>query len=175
MKTKNRSVWRAFRESVERALQELYPGAGRYDRVVYARVVDVTQNPGQVTAYLKLWSVDLQVLTPDLESDPSYPVIKGVPIDPIDINQMGQALFQNPFPGLIVRMGWMYGNRAHPFVHSFTAEGLLVPTADRGTVSSLLFEAVSLLMLPRATAVGPGPYDGSTQAKITLLLTRIPQ
>jgi len=174
MASKQRNIWKAFRESVARAIQELYPGAGYYDRVVYARVVSVNSNPGMVTDCMKLWSIDAEILTPSMEPDPAIPVVKGIPIDPIEISEIGQAMFPVPFPGLIVRVGWMYGHRGHPFIHSFTSERQLVPGSDRGSLSSLLFDAVRLLSMPRATAVGPGPYDGQTQADLLLLLSRIP-
>ena len=164
----------SFRRLVARACERLFPGIGRYDRLIYAKVVSVSQTPGLVTGLMKLWSCDLQPLNPDLSTNKTRAVIKDVPIDPIQLNQMGAALFPKPFVGLIVRVGWMEGNRAFPYVHSFTAEGQLIPAAQMGELTDLLYEAVKLLSMPRQTAVGPGPYDPVTQAALAALLLRIP-
>lgn len=167
--------WRSFLDLVRRACEQLFPGIGRYDRVVYGKVVSVSQLAGQVTSAMKCWSCDIQLLNPDLSDDKRRQPIKDVPVDPIDINSSGAALFSTPFVGMIVRVGWMYGNRAYPFIHSFTAEGQVVPLDSLGQFSGFLFDAVQLLSMPRQTAVGPGPYDPDTMAKLILLLQRIPK
>jgi hypothetical protein len=173
----NRRVHRpydSFKTLVARTCERLWPGIGRYDRPIYGRVLSVQELAGTVTVTNKLWSCDIQPLTLDLENDSSRPKIKDVPIDPIQINASGVALFPKPFKGMVVRVAWMGGSRAHPFIQSFTAEGMTVPLADTGELSDLLYQAVQLLMQPRVTAVGPGPYDAATMAKIVLLLQRIP-
>ena len=123
---------------------------------------------------MKLWSCDLQPLHPNLKVNKSRAVLKDVPIDPIQINSLGAALFPKPFVGLVVRMGWMEANRAYPYIHSFTAEGQVIPAAALGEFSDLLYQAVKLLSMPRTTAVGPGPYTSYVQAQLLALLLRIP-
>lgn len=166
--------WDSFRALVRRACEQLFPGIGRYDRPVFARVVSVSQLAGTVSGSMKLWSCSLQILTPELKVDKLRATLKDVPIDPIQINQLGQAMFAKPYPGLIVRVAWMYGRRDLPFIQSFTAEGQTVPLAMNGELSDFLYQAVQLLSLPRTTAVGPGPYDPATMAQLVLLLARIP-
>lgn len=159
---------------IERAVRRLFPGIGRYDRPIYGRVTAVTQQAGLVTAARKLWSCDIQPLTLDLQNDSSRPLLKDVPLDPIQISASGTAMFPKPFPGMVVRVAWMGGSRAHPFILSFTSEGQMVPIGQMGELSDLLYKAVQLLSMPRLTAVGPGPYDAATQAQLTELLLRIP-
>jgi hypothetical protein len=164
-----------FRKLVGRACEKLFPGIGRYDRVIYAKVTNVSELGGMVTEVMKLWSCDLQPLKLDLTTDQSRAVLKDVPIDPVQISQMGAALFPKPFVGMIVRMGWMGGHRAYPFIHSFTAEGQTVPLAIFGELTDLLYQAITLLENPRVTAVGPGPYDPATLLLIEALKLRIPR
>lgn len=159
---------------IARACERLFPGIGRYDRVIYGKVTGVSQLAGQVTQFMKLWSCDIQPLLLDLSDDPVRAILKDVPLDPIQLNAMGAAMFAKPFVGMIVRVGWMNGNRAYPYIHSFTAEGQMVPMANFGEISDLLYQAVQLLSMPRATAVGPGPYDPGVMAQLVLLLARIP-
>lgn len=174
MTARNRNPWQTFLELVKRATSHLYPGIGVQDRMVYGRILSVSQTGGLVTKAQKLWSVDIEVLTPNLDPDGGFPVVKDVPLDPTEIGEGGQALFPLAFPGLIVRMGWMYGNRAYPYIHSFTAEGLLIPSGDQGELVSLLKEIIQLLMRERQSAVGPAPYDLAILAQLQLLLLRIP-
>ena len=164
-----------FRKLVGRACEKLFPGIGRYDRVVYAKVTNVSQLGGVVTDAMKLWSCDLQILNLDLKPDRSRAVLKDVPIDPIQISATGAAMFAKPFVGLIVRMAWMNGNRAYPFIHSYTAEGQVVPAATLGELSDLLYQAIQLLSLPQTTAVGPTAQVPPVPLQIAALLLRIPQ
>lgn len=174
MSSRVESPWRKFVNALRRGLQEIHPGIGRYDRVVYARVAAFDQNPGEVSNVQKLWTCDLQVLDRHMEPDPSFPMIRGVPVDPVEISNLGQALFPKPFEGMVVRMAWMYADRSMPFIHSFTAEGLLVPPQTSGEMTDLLLQTIKLLERPVQTAVGPGFYDGQTLAELALLKMRIP-
>ena len=174
MSKRTKSPWALFLEAVARALQVLHPGLGRYDRVVYARVVAFDQNMGEVSNVQKLWTCDVRVLDRNLDPDPAYPVIRGVPLDPIEISDSGQALFPKAFEGLVVRLGWMYADRSMPYIVGLTAEGQLVPLASMGELTDLLLQTIILLSRPVQTAVGPGPYDGGTLAELELLKARIP-
>ena len=164
----------SFGALVRRACERFFPGIGRYDRLSYGKVRGVTQQAGQVTGSMKLWSCDIELLTLDLASDPLKPILKDVPLDPIQLSQTGAAMFSKPFVGLIVRVGWMGANRAFPYIHSFTAEGQAVPAGQLGELSDLLYQAIKLLAEPRPTAVGPALYEASVQAQLLLLLERIP-
>lgn len=167
--------WGSFRDLVRRACEQVFPGIGRYDRVVFARVVSVSQLAGTVSSSMKLWSCTLQILTPDLKPDKGRAVIKDVPIDPIQINKAGQAMFAKPFPGLIVRVAWMYGRRDLPFIQSFTAEGTAVPLALFGELSDLLYQAIVLLSMPQNTAVGPTAQVPPVPMLLEELKARIPR
>lgn len=164
-----------MRTTVARICEQLFPGIGRYDRPIYARVKGVQQLAGQVTSARKLWSCTVEPLTLDLNPDPTRPIIKDVPIDPIQIGIAGTALFAKPIVGMVIRLAWMGGNRAHPFILSFTAEDQTLPATQTGELSDLLYQAVLLLSKPRQTAVGPGPYDPNTQIDLLALLMRIPR
>lgn len=167
--------WDSFRALVRRACEQLFPGIGRYDRPVFARVVSVSQLAGTVSGSMKLWSCSVQILTPDLKPDKLRATLKDVPIDPIQINQAGQAMFAKPFPGLIVRVAWMYGRRDLPFIQSFTAEGQTVPQAMFGELSDLLYQAIVLLSMPQTTAVGPTAQVPPVPVLLEQLKARIPR
>ena len=164
----------AFGALVRRACERFFPGIGRYDRLVYGKGRGIAQQSGQVTGSMKLWSCDIELLNLNLAPDTTKPILKDVPLDPIQLNQAGAAMFSKPFVGLIVRVGWMGANRAFPYIHSFTAEGQMVPQGNLGELSDLLYQAIQLLAQPRQTAVGPGPYDPGVQAQLLALLQRIP-
>ena len=167
--------YESFKDLVARTCAKLWPGIGRYDRPIYGRVLSVNQLTGQVTTVRKLWSCDIQPLNLNLNPDKSRPTMKDVPLDPIQVGEFGTAMFAKPKVGMVVRVAWMAGNRAHPFIQSFTAEGQIVPFQTQGELSDLLYEAVKLLSMPRITAVGAGPYDPATAAQILALLLRIPR
>lgn len=167
--------WGAFLEAVQRACDQLFPGIGKYDRPVFARVISVSQLAGTVTGAMKLWSCTLEILGPDLKPDPKRARIKDVPLDPIQISASGQAMYPKPFPGLIVRLAWMYGRRDLPFILSFTSEGQTVPVGSMGELSDLLYQAIVLLSLPQSTAVGPTAQVPPVPVQLELLKQRIPR
>lgn len=175
MTDKVHSRFRSFEDLVARTCERLFPGIGRYDRPIYGRVQAVNQKPGMVTAGLKLWSCDIQPLTLDLKPDKSRPILKDVPLDPIQVNSSGQAMFPKPFQGMVVRVAWMEGSRAHPFIQSFTAEGMSVPFSQMGELTDLLYQAVNLLQNSMTGASGPTFYPPPILAQIQLLLQRIPR
>lgn len=164
-----------LRQTVGRICEQLFPGIGRYDRPIYARVKSIQQLAGQVTSARKLWSCTVEPLTLDLKPDPTRPIIKDVPIDPIQVGSAGTALFAKPVTGMVIRLAWMGGNRAHPFILAFTAEGQILPATQTGELSDLLYQAIKLLSEARDTAVGPGPYFPVTQAALLELQLRIPK
>jgi hypothetical protein len=166
--------WGTFVEMVRRACEELFPGVGKYDRAVFARVVSVSQLAGSVSEAMKLWSCTLEILGPDLKPDRSRAPIKDVPVDPIQINGLGQAMFPKPFPGLVVRLSWMYGRRDLPYIVSFTAEGQSVPLGAVGELSDLLYQAIVLLSAPQTTAVGPTAQVPPVPVLLEELKKRIP-
>ena len=167
------NAFSAFVELVSRACEKLYPGIGRYDRIVYGRVVRISRGVGRATASSKLWSADIELLLPDLSPDSSRGIIKDVPIDPVEISGDGRALFPVVSVGLVVRLGWMYGRRDLPFIQSFTAEGQVLPYADDGQLSSVIARALTLLSYPRQTAVGPGPM-GPEYAELMKIIMTLP-
>lgn len=167
--------WGTFLDLVRRACEQLFPGIGRYDRAVFARVKSTSQLSGSVSEAMKLWSCDLEVLGPDLKPNKRFDILKDVPVDPIQISPTGAAMFPKPHVGLIVRLAWMYGNRAHPYIQAFTAEGASVPAEAFGELSDLLYQAIVLLSMPQTTAVGPTAQMPPVPVQLELLKQRIPR
>ena len=73
-----------MKQAIKRAMIALFPelGAGLHlDR--YARVVAVADAPGEGAAserFRPRFAVDIQILTPDGEPDPAFPVYTAVPL-----------------------------------------------------------------------------------------------
>lgn len=172
--TENRSTFKAFLELVRRACEKLYPGIGRYDRVVYARIKRVSKGTGRATASSKLWSVDVEILLPDLSLDPVRGVIKDVPVDPVEIATDGRAIFPVFFTGLIVRLGWMYGRRDLPYIAGVTTEQQVLPYSKDGELTPMLAEAFMILARMRSSAVGPVPINPNDYLALQQLLLNLP-
>lgn len=172
--SENRSTFKGFLELVRRSCEKLYPGIGRYDRVVYARIKRVSKGVGRSTAASKLWSVDVEILLPDLTLDPVRGIIKDVPVDPVEISTDGRAMFPIFFTGLIVRLGWMYGRRDLPYIAGVTTEQQVLPYAKDGELTPLLAEALMILARLRTSAVGPVPMKPTDYLALQQLLLNLP-
>lgn len=171
---KPRNTFDSFRDLVKLACSKLYPGIGYYDRVVYARVVGTFNSSGRVTEGSKLWSVDLEILGPDLQPDLSRAPIKDVPVDPIELSTDGRALFPVLFEGTIVRLGWMYADRSLPYIVSVTAEGQRLPSGSSGQMSVILGDALEILARLRDSAAGPVSMKPQDYAALMRLIASLP-
>lgn len=174
MNREKSNPWTNFVELVRRACEGLYPGIGRYDRVVYGRITKVFSSSGRVTAGSKLWSVDVEILDRNLAPDTRRGTIKDVPVDPFELARDGRALFPVLFTGLIVRMGWMYGDRSLPYVVSVTAEGQRLPFTADGQLSPLLAEALEILGRLRDSAAGPVAMRANDAIRLAQIIQTLP-
>lgn len=174
LRRKRRNEFAEFVKLVRLVCEKLYPGIGRYDRVVYGRINRVNRNVGTATAASKLWSVDVELLNPDLSSDTVRGVVKDVPIDPIEITGDGRAMFPVISIGLVVRLGWMYGRRDLPYIVSFTSEGQSLPYQKDGELTTLIAEALELLSSLRESAVGPVPMDPEKFVRLRQIIMTLP-
>lgn len=172
--SKPRNTFDSFVELVKRACSKLYPGIGYYDRTVYARVVGTFNSSGRVTAGSKLWSVDLEILGPDLQPDRSRAPIKDVPVDPLEVSDDGRALFPVLFEGTIVRLGWMYANRSLPYIVSITAEWMRLPSGSSGQLSVLVGDALEILARLRDSASGPVVMKAQDYAELRRIISSLP-
>lgn len=174
MKADKTNPYQAFRELVRRTTQALYPGIGRYDRVVYGRVTKVFSSSGRVTVGSKLWSVDVELLDRNLEPDSSRGIIRDVPVDPFELSRDGRALFPVVFTGLVVRLGWMYADRSLPYIVSITAEGQRLPYTSDGQMSALIAEALQLLANLRDSAAGPVAMRANDLIRLQQIIAALP-
>ena len=163
-----------FMELTRLACERLYPGIGRYDRVVYGRISNISRNVGRATASSKLWSVDVELLSPDLSVDKVRGTSKDVPIDPVEISGDGRALFPVISVGLVVRLGWMYGRRDLPYIVAFTTEGQVLPFQKDGELSTSIANALNLLAWMRQSAVGPVPMDVDKELELRRIIASLP-
>ena len=120
------SPWSRFEQTVRRAILKSMPGFGVYDAPVFARVLKARFSGGAVDVRSKGFSVDLQILTRELESDPGWAALTDVPFDPATFGE-GGAVYTVPKPGAIVRLAFMYNDPRFPFVLGITAEGQTLP------------------------------------------------
>lgn len=102
-----------MKQAIKRAMIALFPelGAGLHlDR--YARVVAVADAPGEGAAserFRPRFAVDIQILTPDGEPDPAFPVYTAVPLPVQSGAGQEKGLFSFPEPGAQVVVGFAYG------------------------------------------------------------------
>ena len=174
MTDRAKNSFSSFVELVRRSCDKLYPGIGRYDRVVYGRVVRVFTSSGRVTEGAKLWSVDIEILGSNLAPDPRRGIIKDVPLDPVEVSDDGRALFPVVFVGTIVRMGWMYADRSLPYIVSITAEGLRLPDGSSGQLSSVIGDLLEILSRMRDSAAGPAVMRAQDLIEFQRILASLP-
>ena len=109
-----------MKQAIKRAMIALFPelGAGLHlDR--YARVVAVADAPGEGAAserFRPRFAVDIQILTPDGEPDPAFPVYTAVPLPVQSGAGQEKGLFSFPEPGAQVVVGFAYGRPDHPII-----------------------------------------------------------
>lgn len=118
-------------ESVKKAVFRLFPelSAGLHlDR--YARVTAVNDTPGKGAVcerFRPRYSVDLTILTPELEPDPAYPVYGAVPLPAPYAAGEESGLFAFPEPGALAVIGFAYGRPDHPVIRQIYPLGASLP------------------------------------------------
>ncbi|EGY27477.1 putative phage protein [Desulfovibrio sp. A2] len=118
----------AIRAAVLRLFPELSGGL-HLDR--YGRVVAIADQPGEgVTCerFRPRYAVDVQILTPELEPDPAFPVFPAVPL-PVP-GGAGQecGTYAFPEPGALVVVGFAYGRPDHPIIRQVYPMGTSLPS-----------------------------------------------
>lgn len=121
-----------MREAIKNALLREYPelaGGLHLDR--YGRVVAIADQPGEgVTCerFRPRFAVDVQILTPELEPDPAFPLYPAVPL-PVP-GGAGQecGTFAFPEPGALVVVGFVYGRPDHPVIRQVYPMGASLPS-----------------------------------------------
>ena len=125
-----------MKQAIKRAMIALFPelGAGLHlDR--YARVVAVADAPGEGAAserFRPRFAVDIQILTPDGEPAPAFPVYTAVPLPVQSGAGQEKGLFSFPEPGAQVVVGFAYGRPDHPIIRQVYPFGVSLPAVAQG-------------------------------------------
>jgi len=116
---------------IRRALFMIEPAFGKFDRVLFARIIKVNFRGGSVDDAGKAFSADLQPLLKDMSPDTSFDKIIDVPLV-VGTFGNGGVVYCTPKAGSIVRLGFMYSDPSFPYIVGLTGEGLKFPdgTAD---------------------------------------------
>ena len=156
---------KAVTRIVERRFPEL---TGNYHLPRFAQVVAVADPPadtGLCDDFRPRYGVDLQVLSPDGEPDPSLPLLLGVAL-PLPSGGGEQAgFFGFPQEGTTVVVSFAYGMPNKPFILQILPHGLSLPSVPKGDQLWQHSEAVQ----QRADA--EGNWTRKTDAKITDVAT----
>lgn len=120
-----------MQDAIKAAVLKLFPelsGGLHLDR--YARVVALADQPGEGVScerFRPRFAVDVQILTPDMEPDPAYPLYTAVPL-PVPAGA-GQecGTFAFPEPGALVVVGFAYGRPDHPIIRQVYPMGVSLP------------------------------------------------
>lgn len=120
-----------MQNAIKAAVLKLFPelsGGLHLDR--YARVVALADQPGEGVScerFRPRFAVDVQILTPDMEPDPAFPLYTAVPLPvPAGAGQECGA-FAFPEPGALVVVGFAYGRPDHPIIRQVYPMGASLP------------------------------------------------
>jgi len=123
------SALQKIEQVVRQAIVKVFPGiAGNFGAVVYGRILAINRPGGKVDNASKGYSVDVQVLNPDLSEDTNVEPVKDVPIDPVLFGNK-TAILGIPLVDMVVRIGFMYRDPSYPFIMGITAEQDAFPAA----------------------------------------------
>lgn len=121
----------AIKRSVERQFPEL---TGGYHLPRFARVVGVADAPAGASMcddFRPRYAVDIEVLGPDGEPDPTLPLLSGVPLPlPSGGDEMGMFAF--PHEGTQVVVCFAYGLPNKPYIQTILPHGLSLPKVPKG-------------------------------------------
>lgn len=121
----------AIRRSVERQFPELTGGyhLPRFGRVV--AVPDAPAAPGLCDDFRPRFGVDVEVLLPDGEPDPTLPILTGLPL-PAPMGGQEAGMFGFPEEGTTVVVSFAYGLPHKPFITQILPHGLSLPRVPKG-------------------------------------------
>ncbi|WP_263220153.1 hypothetical protein [Pseudomonas atacamensis] len=121
----------AIRRAVERQFPEL---TGGYHLPRFARVVAVADAPadaGLCDVFRPRYAVDVVVLGPDDEPDPTIPPLTGVPL-PLPTGGEEMGIYAFPEEGTRVVVCFAYGLPNKPYIQSILPHGLSMPKVPKG-------------------------------------------
>lgn len=116
---------------VERRFPEL---AGAYHLPRFARVLAVADPPADAALcddFRPRFAVDLQVLSPDGEPDPTLPPLLSVPL-PVPGGGTEMGFYAFPEEGTAVVVSFAYGLPSKPFILQILPHGLSLPRVPKG-------------------------------------------
>lgn len=120
-----------MQDAIRAAVLKLFPelsGGLHLDR--YARVVAVADHPDQGATcerFRPRYAVDIEILTPDLEPDPDFPIYPAVPL-PVPSGAGQEAgTYAFPEPGALAVVGFAYGRPDHPIIRQIYPLGESLP------------------------------------------------
>jgi hypothetical protein len=121
----------AIRRAVDRQFPELSGGyhLPRFGRVV--AVPDAPAAPGLCDDFRPRFGVDVEVLLPDGEPDPSLPILAGLPL-PAPMGGQEAGMFGFPEEGTTVVISFAYGLPNKPFITQILPHGLSLPRVPKG-------------------------------------------
>lgn len=121
-----------MQEAIRAAVLRLFPelsGGLHLDR--YGRVVAIADQPGEgVTCerFRPRYAVDVQILTPEMEPDPAFPVFPAVPLPVPGGAGQESGTYAFPEPGALVVVGFAYGRPDHPIIRQVYPMGASLPS-----------------------------------------------
>jgi hypothetical protein len=121
----------AIKRSVERQFPEL---TGGYHLPRFARVVGIADAPasaGLCDDFRPRYAVDIEVLLPSGEADPTMPVLHGVPL-PVPTGGEEMGVYGFPEEGTRVVVCFAYGLPSSPYIQTILPHGLSLPKVPKG-------------------------------------------
>jgi hypothetical protein len=102
----------------------------RYGRVL--AVADAPQTGATCERFRPRYAVDVEMLTPQLEPDPAFPVYPAVPLPVMAGAGQETGTYAFPQPGTLVVVGFAYGRPDHPIIRQMYPLGTSLPAVRQG-------------------------------------------
>lgn len=130
-----------------RMILQLFPELAGTHLPIKGKVTAVYGDAGKVGIKngARRYSVDVQPLHPDGETDKSRPKLKDVPLD-VPWSGDKRGVFGLPKVGAIVRVGFYSGSSAHPYIDGILPDGSSVPAVEEGQYLIQLNDQMSFLL-----------------------------
>ncbi|GEM44837.1 phage baseplate assembly protein V [Deinococcus cellulosilyticus] len=123
-----------FKEIFRNLISQLYPELPARTHVpLRGKVTAVHGDAGDVqpTSGPRRYSVDVQPILPDGSNDPERDVLLDVSL-PVQWAGHNRGIFCLPDIGAVCLVGFVDGNAAFPYVHSFLPDGFYLPSVSPG-------------------------------------------
>jgi hypothetical protein len=104
--------------------------AGGYHLDRFAKIVRISDPPEagvKCDRFRPYFAADIQILTPDGEPVPGWPIFEAVPL-PVPAAGNNEGFFLWPRPGTIVTVRWIEGRPDHPVIQHVYSMGLTLPS-----------------------------------------------